>query len=501
MRAINPLTWSDQATASLSTEYQVHQLVSLWPDSHNYLYVWSSKRTNITASGDYTPVSSDIHVYDRESLKELAVFRHVRTGFDSTMRKSDDENSTEVGRGLVFIYDKKIAYVAYDSPESKGAHASIWCIDETGLVPESTRTISSRDINGYDVDIESPMTDTLGGFYFTAVSGDLNAPLSSKDISSYVYHYSSEGKLEHSPSINVTSNAELVMTQEGRYKGSIFMYNILGAQWMSGYEKKMEVFLWNGGNTNGVRWQDDDGTYINQVNVLLYREGLEIEKPFTTGTGFFYSMETSNPSTQDEKDTLCYWDGRYNSRSRLVWSSDYELEVEDPPLDGKDGFYFVNADLISTDARTIISTMTLMHGTPRGSTVVCDLGSFVAPPSTFIPDPKEPNSTPLENVQNEFALVEIPEQNQLFAGAGVVGGKFRLTVFDWTQKAALESGDNVIVAYDDKDMGGNANIGGMVQFTEARRVGGGSSGGCEMGFGLWAIGIIGAVIFSRKRGI
>ena len=66
---------------------------------------------------------------------------------------------------------------------------------------------------------------------------------------------------------------------------------------------------------------------------------------------------------------------------------------------------------------------------------------------------------------------------------------------------SFESGDNVIITYDDKDMGGNANIGGMVQFTEARRVGTGSSGGCGMGFGLWAIGIIGAVIFSRKRGI
>lgn len=125
MRAINPLTWSDQATASLSTEYQVHQLVSLWPDSHNYLYVWSSKRTNITASGDYTPVSSDIYVYDRESLKELAVFHHVRTGFDTTIKKSDDENQAEMGRGLVFIADKLVAYVAYDSPDSVNAHASI----------------------------------------------------------------------------------------------------------------------------------------------------------------------------------------------------------------------------------------------------------------------------------------------------------------------------------------------------------------------------------------
>ena len=86
LRAINPLTWTDQATANLSTEYNVHSLVSLWPDSHNYLYIWSSKRENITTSGDYTPVNSDIHVYDRETLAELAVFEHVRTGFDTTMK-------------------------------------------------------------------------------------------------------------------------------------------------------------------------------------------------------------------------------------------------------------------------------------------------------------------------------------------------------------------------------------------------------------------------------
>ncbi|MBR1657087.1 MAG: hypothetical protein IJ697_01295 [Synergistaceae bacterium] len=44
----------------------------------------------------------------------------------------------------------------------------------------------------------------------------------------------------------------------------------------------------------------------------------------------------------------------------------------------------VNVDVTSPDANTLISTMTLLHGTPRGSARVCDLGSFLAPPSTFI---------------------------------------------------------------------------------------------------------------------
>ncbi|MBR1657088.1 MAG: hypothetical protein IJ697_01300 [Synergistaceae bacterium] len=109
-----------------------------------------------------------------------------------------------MGRGLVFINDGRIAYVAYDSADSKDAHASIWCIDETGTVPTSTRTISSKDIEGFDIDIESPMPDSVGGFYFVAESGDLNASLSSTDIATKVYHYTSDKELFATPSINVT---------------------------------------------------------------------------------------------------------------------------------------------------------------------------------------------------------------------------------------------------------------------------------------------------------
>ena len=356
LRAINPLTWTDQATANLSTEYNVHSLVSLWPDSHNYLYIWSSKRENITASGDYTPVKSDIHVYDRETLAELAVFEHVRTGFDTTMKKADDEAALEMGRGLVFVKDGLVAYVAYDEPASKDAHASIWCIDETGLVPTSTCTVSSKDIEGYDVDIESPMPDTLGGFYFVAESGDLNASLASKDISAKVYHYSADGKLVSSPSINVMSNAELVMTEEGPYKGYILMYSILGGEFSS-LKDTTEAFIWDGADY--------------QANIFLYEKGVEIEKPFTTGTGIFYSMESVNESIRDEKDGIYYWSGVKGTRSIPVWSSDNELEVEDPPLDGNGGFYFVNVDITSPDANTLISTMTLMHARTTGSTVVC----------------------------------------------------------------------------------------------------------------------------------
>ena len=74
-----------------------------------------------------------------------------------------------------------------------------------------------------------------------------------------------------------------------------------------------------------------------------------------------------------------------------------------------------------------------------------------------------------------------------------------MTVLDWTKKAALESGDNIIITYDDSDMGGNANIGGMVKFTESRGTGS-SSSGCDAGLGM--ICVIGLAAFmASKRGI
>ena len=251
------------------------------------------------------------------------------------MKKSDDEASLEMGRGLVFIKDRLIAYVAYDAPASRDAHASIWCIDENAAVPASTRTITSKDISGFDVDIESPMPDKLGGFYFVAESGDLNASLASKDIASKLYHYTPTGQLIAMVSDNTMANGELVIAQEGPHKGSIFTYTNLDVKGLSVDnllpDNSMEVFFWDG--------------YYNQSNVLLYEPAVEIEKPFYNGTGFFFSMESKNENTRDEKDAIYYWSGVRGVRAVNVWSSDNELEVETPPLDGSGGFYFVNVDL------------------------------------------------------------------------------------------------------------------------------------------------------------
>ncbi len=436
LRAVDPLTWNDQATAQLDSGYTVHGLVSLWPDSHNYLYVWSSKRANMTASGDYTPISSDIHVYD------------------------------------------------YDSAASRDAHASIWCIDEKAAVPTSTLTITSRDINGYDVDIESPMPDKLGGFYFVAVSGDINASTATNAISTALYHRKVSGELLSLDIQNVQSNGELVISNEGTYKGYIFAYTHQASS--SGSDNDIIVYFWDGVTRSSAR------------RVGTGAAGVEIEKPFyVDGTGFYFMMERKNEATQDEKDAVFFWNG--TSDAMPIWESLNELEVEQPPLDGHGGFYFVNVDVTSPDASTLLSTMTLMHGSPTGSVRVCDLGSFYAPPSTFIPDPKDPQASPIEALQNEYALVVDEEHNQLFAGAGPVGGKFKMTVLDWTKKAYLESGDNVIIDFADDEMGGNANLGGMLKFTESGRYGvRGNNSGCDTGFGL--IALAGAVLFfSQKR--
>ncbi len=436
LRAVDPLTWNDQATAQLDSGYTVHGLVSLWPDSHNYLYVWSSKRANMTASGDYTPISSDIHVYD------------------------------------------------YDSAASRDAHASIWCIDEKAAVPTSTLTITSRDINGYDVDIESPMPDKLGGFYFVAVSGDINASTATNAISTALYHRKVSGELLSLDIQNVQSNGELVISNEGTYKGYIFAYTHQASS--SGSDNDIIVYFWDGVTRSSAR------------RVGTGAAGVEIEKPFyVDGTGFYFMMERKNEATQDEKDAVFFWNG--TSDAMPIWESLNELEVEQPPLDGHGGFYFVNVDVTSPDASTLLSTMTLMHGSPTGSVRVCDLGSFYAPPSTFIPDPKDPQASPIEALQNEYALVVDEEHNQLFVGAGPVGGKFKMTVLDWTKKAYLESGDNVIIDFADDEMGGNANLGGMLKFTESGRYGvRGNNSGCDTGFGL--IALAGAVLFfSQKR--
>ena len=98
-------------------------------------------------------------------------------------------------------------------------------------------------------------------------------------------------------------------------------------------------------------------------------------------------LETKTTSSSDEKDAVYYWNGSSSSAPVKVWDSSSELEVEDPPLDGKGGFYFVNvsSDFTRSADKMVSSDMTLLHGTINGldSTLSYDLGEFRAPLSTF----------------------------------------------------------------------------------------------------------------------
>ena len=78
-----------------------------------------------------------------------------------------------------------------------------------------------------------------------------------------------------------------------------------------------------------------------------------------------------------------------------------------------------------------------------------------------------------------------------------------MTIMDWTQKAVLESGDNVLIVFDDTEMGGNANIAGMIKFAENPDASGvsSSSGGCDSGVGVLAFAGLAVMIASRKRSI
>ena len=119
------LNWGSPTTTTLKSDYNVYSLVAL-TNNNNFLYVWGSNRSAVSADGSYTPVSSDIFIYDRSSLAQLAHFPFVRTGLDATKKLADDAPyEPEVGRGLVDIsntsYDKSVVLVVYENASSDTA--------------------------------------------------------------------------------------------------------------------------------------------------------------------------------------------------------------------------------------------------------------------------------------------------------------------------------------------------------------------------------------------
>ncbi len=188
----------------------------------------------------------------------------------------------------------------------------------------------------------------------------------------------------------------------------------------------------------------------------------------------------------DEADTLCHWAGT-GSNATYLWSSDAELEVEDPPFDDENGFYFVDVKpVIDNTEESGDTTFTLIHCYKDDSVgwtteAVQDLGTFAVPKSIFIENPDDKTEIPAERLQSEHGFYLDPEDDYdvLFVGAGPVDGDFRLTVMDWSDNTDLER----LVTYSAADMGGYSEIAGMVKFTETSRSSHHSSSGCNAGFG------------------
>ena len=96
------------------------------------------------------------------------------------------------------------------------------------------------------------------------------------------------------------------------------------------------------------------------------------------------------------------------------------------------------------------------------------------------------------------------EYDLLLAGAGPVGGKFKLTVFNYSNKdtRALTSADIIEPVFTDEDMGGYADLAGAQKFTDGSTSGGsvgGSGGGCDSGFGFLAVSLAAWFAVKSKR--
>lgn len=501
--AKDAVRWENTRSVALPQGYDAHSVVSLLPDSKNFFYVWSTKRNEgKTATCPYTSISSDVSVYDRNTLTHLKTFHYVRTGFDSTLQSADDEpQSYNMGRGLVVIVsdqenienNKAVALVAYDDASSPAAH--IVRIDESMSPPTAEVIVTSTDIGGWNIDIESPMPDYDGGLYFECYSGDANVVSDPNYRESRIVHWKKNGQIVSlDQSMNLAqSNGELVISS-GKLKGQIvvFQMNQTGGTADGGNaDNKIRVYLWDGETTGKP-------TVIDETGII----GVEIEKPFTDGGNGLYFM-AERKKGNDEADALYRWDG--SKTTQLIWQSDCEMEVEGEAVpkdkNGNNGFYFVNvsADLNEEEKKGTV-TLSLLHCQGSPATIVCDLGSFDVPASRFrAVDETGKAISADEALENEYGYLEDTDHSVLFVGGGPLGGKYKLTALEWTDGTRKNlTSDNIKTTFIDEDLGGVANIAGAVAFTE----GGGSSSsssGCDAGFSGAALLALAGLFLLRKR--
>lgn len=494
------MNWSGTVSATLDSSYDVYSLVGL-TNNANLVYVWESKRTAISADGSYTPVSSDVAVYDRATLTKLAVFSFPRTGLDATKKRADDEPYTpEVGRGLVDISntetDKSVVLVVYDSVSSDAA--KIVRIDEAADPVSYDVVVKSSNIKGWNIDLESPIPDEIGGFYFGCYSGDANAEPTSTSRDCTVFHWNRSKGLSEISIKKAQTTAELVI-KSGDRKGSIVaFYTTTVSSPISGdtieEDYNIHTYIWNG--VSGALTSLGDGF------------GVELEKPFTDGhDGIYFMMEIFFGS--DDMDALCHWNS--SNGFKILQSSPMELEVEDPPSDGNNGFYYVESSIYNTpkrqgaqnvDVGMLGVNMKLYHCIDWNTSVdlVNNLGSFDVPASAY---EKASGDYLLvrEQVQSEHGFLEDLEHELLFVGAGPIGGNMTLKAFTWnaSTKPRLTS-EHLIASFTNEDLGGYAEIVTAVAFTESSSIFGvKSSGGCSGGmFGVISLALSAMFIFRKK---
>lgn len=401
-------------------------------------------------------MKSDVAVYDRATLTKQATFSFPRTGLDATKKLVDDEPYTpEVGRGLVDISntatDKSVVLVVYDRVSSDAA--KIIRIDEAASPVSYDIIVKSSDINGWNIDNESPIPDNVGGFYFGCYSGDANAePIStSKDCT--VYHWNNTKNLSQISIQKAETTADLVIAS-GDHKGSIVAFY-----------------------TTPVA----DPTSSGDV----------IERDYTLHTYI--------------------WNGANNTLTTVGDGFGVELEVEDPPLDGNNGFYYVLTDIYRTprgqgvqslDVGMLGVNMKLYHCIDWNTShdLVNNLGSFDVPASAYVNTSGDYRLV-RENVQSEHGFLEDEEHNLLFVGAGPIGGNMVLKAFTWnTSTKPRITSQNLVASFTNQDLGGYAEISTAVMFTEdGGNYGVGSSSSCNGGmFGMISLFLPTLFIFRKK---
>ena len=183
--------------------------------------------------------------------------------------------------------------------------------------------------------------------------------------------------------------------------------------------------------------------------------------------------------------------------------------------DGQNGIYFMMERTINSDDMDILChwdssisvDIKLYHctGWTESTDLVYNFGLFEAPKNAFMSGDTLIHSWTLvqDLVQSEHGFFDASENTEhkiLFVGAGPVGGRFRMVVFNWddTTKQALGEGD-IIKKFNDNDFGGYVDVATITYFTESSPSMN-SSSNCNVSIsGSFALGLLALITFRKKQ--